>query len=154
VPTTVYGLPLHPLLVHATVVIVPTAALAVILAALWPRFARWAGWGPLALAVTALVLDPLSTQSGETLEHAMPHTALIEKHAHLADGLLPWLIALAVGAALLWVLRLRGRRSGTALLVAAAVVGVVAALGTGVQVVRIGHSGAKAAWSGVGTSGS
>jgi hypothetical protein len=33
------------------------------------------------------------------------------------------------------------------LLVGAAVVGLVAALGTSVQVVRIGHSGAQAAWS-------
>ena len=47
---TVFGLPLHPLIVHATVVIVPTAALAVLLATFWPRFRRWASWGPLALA--------------------------------------------------------------------------------------------------------
>ena len=33
------------------------------------------------------------------------------------------------------------------LLVGAAVIGLVAAVGTSVQVVRIGHSGAEAAWS-------
>ena len=66
---TVFGLPVHPLLVHATVVIVPLAALAVLLAAVWPRFRAWAGWGPLALAVAAVVLAPLSTSSGEELEH-------------------------------------------------------------------------------------
>ena len=48
---TVFGLPLHPLIVHATVVVVPTAAIAVLLAAFWPRFSRWASWGPLAVAV-------------------------------------------------------------------------------------------------------
>ena len=50
---TVLGLPTHPLIVHATVVVVPTAAVAVLLAAVWPRFRAWAGWGPLALAVLA-----------------------------------------------------------------------------------------------------
>jgi hypothetical protein len=146
-PTTVGGLPLHPLLVHATVAVVPAAALAVLLAAVWPRFRRWAGWGPLALAAAALVLDPLSTQSGESLEHSLPRSALVEEHAHLADGLLPWLVALAVGAVLSFVVLRRDRRTSRALLVAAAVISVVAALGTTVEVVRIGHSGAKAVWS-------
>src|SRR3954451_6781385 len=61
----VFGLPVHALVVHATVVIVPTAAISVLLAAVWPRFRRWAGWGPGALAVVALVLTPISTSSGE-----------------------------------------------------------------------------------------
>ena len=50
---TVLGLPVHPLIVHATVVVVPTAALAVGLYAVWPRFRAWARWGPLALALAA-----------------------------------------------------------------------------------------------------
>lgn len=33
---TIFGLPIHPLLVHATVVIVPLAAVLVLLTALWP----------------------------------------------------------------------------------------------------------------------
>ena len=39
---TIFGLPVHPLVVHATTVIVPSAAVAVLLAAVWPRFRRWA----------------------------------------------------------------------------------------------------------------
>src|SRR4051812_43624773 len=95
---TVLGLPLHPLIVHATVVVVPVAAVTVLLATFWPRFRRWASWGPLAAAALSVVLVPLSTSSGESLEHALPRTALIEAHAHLADGLLPWVIVLLVGA--------------------------------------------------------
>lgn len=153
---SVAGLPLHPLLVHATVVIVPAAALSVLLAALWPRFRRWARLLPLGLAVAALVLDPLSTSSGESLEHQLGENALIEKHAELADGLLPWLIVLvAVAAASYAWHRRRGHREGartvlrTWVPVAISVLAVVAALGTSVQVVLIGHSGAKAAWSNV-----
>ena len=167
-PTSILGLPLHPLIVHATVVFVPTAAAAVPLAALWPRFRRWAGWGPLAVSVVALVLTPLSTASGENLRHQMPQNPLIARHSQLADGLLPWTAGLAVVAALLYLLH-RGHRpglsasarppgsgwsrrpGGRSLLVAATVLAVVAALGTTVQVALIGHSGAKAAWAGVGS---
>jgi hypothetical protein len=159
VPVTVFGLPLHPLIVHATVVVIPTAVLAVVLAAVWPRFRRWAGWLPLALAVTGLVLDPLSTGSGENLEHQAGGNALIEKHAQLADGLLPWMIALTVVAAGLYFWHRRTYRSprtaGPRWLPAViAGLAVVAGLGTAVQVVRIGHSGAEAAWSDVATSSS
>jgi hypothetical protein len=153
------GLPLHPLLVHATVVIVPAAAQCVLFAALWPRFRTWAGPLPLGLAVAGLILDPLSTSSGESLEHQVGHSALIEKHSHLADGLLPWMIALVVVAAGMyawhWRQGRRGSRNGATsrawVPVVISVLAVAAAVGTSVQVVLIGHSGAKAAWSGVAT---
>lgn len=153
---TIFGLPVHPLIVHATVVVVPTAAVVVLLAGLWPRFRSWAGWLPLGLALVALVLTPLSTSSGESLEHRIGHSAAVEKHSQLADGLLPWVIGLAVAAALISFLARRtageGRRSSapTWLPVAAAVLAVLAAVGTAQQVVRIGHSGAEASWSKVG----
>ena len=65
---TIAGLPLHPLVVHATEVVVPTAALVIALAALWPRFRRWARALPFALGLAALGLVPISTQSGEALQ--------------------------------------------------------------------------------------
>ena len=65
---TFFGLPLHPFVVHATEVTVPLAALLVIVAAAWPRFRRWAGYLPMGAALAALVLVPISTQSGEQLE--------------------------------------------------------------------------------------
>ena len=151
---TDFGLPVHPLIVHATVVVVPTAALAVALAAFWPRFRQWASWGPLALALLSVVLVPLTSSSGESLEHTLPRSELIEQHAHLGDQLLPWVIVLAVGAlGLSWPLIVRVRSSLPALprwlTVLVLMIVVVGAVGTLVQVVRIGHSGATAAWSDV-----
>jgi hypothetical protein len=57
----------------------------------------------------------------------------------------------AVAVALWWL----GRRAATgkALLVGVSVLAVLAAAGTVVDVALIGHSGAKAAWSDVSTSG-
>ena len=100
---TIAGLPLHPLVVHATEVIVPVAAIVVTAAALWPRFRRRTGYLPLALALASLVLVPLSTQSGEALQERVGESSLIETHSNLAEGLLPWVFSLVVVAAvLLW----------------------------------------------------
>lgn len=156
---TIFGLPVHPLVVHATVVVVPAAALAVLAAALLPRFRRRAGPVPLLLAAFAVVLTPVSAQSGEALEERLGGGDLIDTHSELGEGLLPWVLLLLGGAALqYWV----GRRVRAAevspsagdpvprvIAVAALVVALVTSLGTTVQVARIGHSGAQAAWSGV-----
>ena len=191
-PSTILGLPLHPLVVHATATIVPLAVLVVLLAVLWPRFRGWAGLLPAGLSLVALVLTPLSTATGENLEHTLPENALIEKHAELGDQLLPFTIALFVFAAAFWWLDRRrtaelaagtdaaagpddrdlpaggmgghgggtatatrpetstGMLTGSRLRTITLVVGalaVLASVGTGVQVARIGHSGAEAAWS-------
>jgi|1186.fasta_scaffold763223_1 hypothetical protein len=162
---TIFGLPAHPLIVHATVVIVPLAAVAVLLHATWPRArARLGLVTPLA-ALTAVVLVPLSTSSGEQLEGTVGDSRLVQQHAGLAEGLLPWTIGLLVVAVLLWLRDRRdaGRRTPGVtpergpwpVVLAPVVIGVlavVAFLGTTQQVVRIGHSGAKAAWQNVATS--
>lgn len=146
---TIAGLPLHPLVVHATEVIVPGAALAVLLAATWSRFRRWSGPLPLGLALASLVLVPVTTQSGQALERRVGESSLIEIHSGLAEGLLPWVIGLVVvaGATVWWN---RGeRRAGAArtprwvgiALIAAA---VTATGGMTVRAIRIGHSGATA----------
>src|SRR4051794_7414731 len=113
-PSTVLGLPTHALIVHATVVLLPLAALAVLLHALWPAARRRLGVVTPVLAGVALVLTPLSTASGETLEHQVARSALIHRHAELADGLLPWTLGLFVVAAGLWLLdrRRRAERNG------------------------------------------
>lgn len=149
-PSEFYGLPLHPLIVHATVVIIPLAALMILLSALWPRVRSWAGPLPVALSLVGLILVPLSTSTGETLERHVASSALLEKHTQLADGLLPWMIGLLVVAVIGYVIHwstTHGRSIPRAIAGAVAVLSVVAVAGTTVQVARIGHSGAKAAWA-------
>lgn len=152
-PSTILGLPAHPLIVHAVVVLVPLAVLAGIVVAVWP--AARAKYLPLAFGVTTLALlsIPLATDAGEALEHQVARSPLVEQHTHMADGLLPFVIvlwlALAVLVANKW---LAPRFSWYRIVgVAAAVVVVLAAVGSGVQVARIGDSGARAAWQGVAT---
>ncbi len=142
---TVFGLPLHPLVVHATVVVVPSAALLVVLTVFWPRLRAWAGWLPAALAVSAAVLTPISTSSGESLEEKVGETALVEKHAEYGDLLLWWVLPLAVLAVALWWFGRHDVQPRVRQVVAG--LAVVVAIGTLVMVALIGHSGAKAAWS-------
>jgi len=149
---TIAGLPLHPLVIHATEVIVPVAAIVVTVAALWPRFRRQAGYLPLALALASLALVPLSTQSGEALEERVGESSLIETHANLAEGLLPWVVGLVVVAAVLLWWNRNERQAAAAraprwVAVGLAVAAVLATTGTTVQAIRVGHSGATAVWS-------
>jgi hypothetical protein len=159
---TIFGLPVHPLIVHATVVIVPAAVLAVALAAAWKPFRRWAGPLPLLLSAAGLVLVPLSTSSGEALERRVPETALLQAHTRVAEGLLLPVALLTVAAAALYWLQRRERREpghvtgarprhpgapGRLVVVGILAVAAVGAVSTAVQVARIGHSGAEAAWA-------
>ena len=62
------GLPLHPLVVHAVVVLLPLAVLGTIAIAVRPAWRL--SYGPLVVAIAAVatVLIPVSTSSGEALE--------------------------------------------------------------------------------------
>jgi hypothetical protein len=148
---TIFGLPMHPLIVHATVVIVPSAALLVALAAVYPRFRAWVGPVPALAALLSCVLVPLSTGSGEELQGRVGDTSLVEKHADLAESLIWFVIPLAAVAVVgYWMQRragTEGKTSGKGLVAAVAVGAVLLSGATLVDVGLIGHSGAKASWS-------
>ena len=70
-PDTVLGLPLHPLVVHAVVVLVPLVSLGFLVLAVVPR---WRGtYGPLlaVIATVAVAAVPVATASGENLEASL-----------------------------------------------------------------------------------
>lgn len=160
-PETFDGIPLHPLVVHAVVALLPLAALLVFGAAVSARFRRWAALLPPALATLALVAVPLATSTGESLEESVQETTLVEEHAELGEQVLPWAIGLAVAAWVLWWLGRRGQagtRGGdakypTVVTFVVAVLALVAVAGAGYSVYRAGHSGADAVWSGTSSGG-
>jgi len=148
-----FGLPAHPLVVHAAVVLLPLAALATLIAAVAPRVRHQ--WAPvaLAMALAATLAVGLAQGSGEELEEQVDETRLVEEHTERGETVLPWAIALTVAAAAVTVVPLVVRRRQTlpAKTVTAAL--VVAALITGAgatwTVADVGHSGAKATWDDV-----
>ncbi|MEV0494134.1 DUF2231 domain-containing protein [Streptomyces atratus] len=152
------GIPAHVLFVHVVVILVPLTALALVLCAIWPSVMRRFRLTLPILALVTLVSVPLTTDAGEWLERHVESNALVRKHAELGDGLLPWVIALFLMATAVWwsYRRAANRPPDTAgstsstvatpLRVAAAALSLVIGVGAGVQVYRIGDSGAKAAW--------
>ena len=101
-PAEVAGVPLHPLVVHAVVVLLPLAATGVLLMAVVPS---WRGRYGSLVAVTALVgtaLVPVATMSGEELEETVPATDALERHTELGESILAGAVPLLVVAFLLW----------------------------------------------------
>ena len=159
----VNGLPLHPLVVHAVVVLLPLAALGTLAIAVRPAWRARYGVLVVACAALAVVFIPIATSSGEALEERVGDPGL---HAELGDQLLWFALPLLVLAAgLVWLDR-RGaatspsRSEGgvtwgaasTALRVVT-VLAVLSAAAASVQVYRVGDSGARAAWGDQVTSG-
>ncbi|MDR7254782.1 putative membrane protein [Nocardioides sp. BE266] len=137
------GLPVHPLVVHAVVVLLPLACLGTIAIAVRPAWRRTHGILVVACAAAATVLIPVATSSGEALEE---HVGDPGQHAALGDQLIWFAIPLLVlSAALVWLDR-RPAVPSRGLTRTVGVLALVAALATSVQVYRVGDSGARAAW--------
>ncbi|MGD9996529.1 MAG: DUF2231 domain-containing protein [Ilumatobacteraceae bacterium] len=145
-----FGLPAHPLVVHAAVVLLPLAAIATIAAAAIPRARRHYAPVAFALALLATFAVGLAQQSGESLESRVDRTALVRDHTHQAERVFPWAVALtivAAGVALVDPLRRRMPDVPVKAATAVLLVGSLAAgAGATVTVVQVGHSGAKATW--------
>jgi uncharacterized membrane protein len=157
--TTLFGLPAHPLLVHLPIVLLPLVGLAAIAMAFSSRVRDRIGWIVVVLAGIGFVATHLATESGEALEDSVRHTAALRDHISLADSMQP-LALLLFGAVLLamlvhWWGRREvppdGRRTTLPGWVPSVVGVVVVALsiGANVQLVRVGHNGARATWHGV-----
>lgn len=149
--TYLAGLPAHPLLVHAAVVLIPMVALAV---AASPFFAGYRAKFAKTLVIAsalAVVLGFVVANTGEALESALGDegNALLEKHAELGDTINIFTVATLVAATLVWWLQSKAA-SGTAvakgLSYGIAALAVVVGVATTTQIVLIGHSGAKTVW--------
>lgn len=143
------GLPMHPLLVHATVVLTPLTALVLAVAALWPAARRRIG---LALPIAALIVAvaaPITVLSGESLADIVGRAPAVTRHETLGLMLLPWAIAMLPAAVLVWWIGRPlpdERRRPTWITVVVATVAVVVAVVTLVLVVLTGDAGARAVW--------
>ncbi|MCA0296440.1 MAG: cytochrome b5 domain-containing protein [Actinobacteria bacterium] len=147
------GLPLHPLVVHFAVVLLPLAALGLVVLVAAPKWADRFGWLTLGALAAGAGAAFVAKESGEALAHS---TGLPKDHASWGD-LLPGLAAgLVVLAGIWFFLHRRGGGAAKPRSMAATVSGVLTALlaliVTGVTVL-VGHSGAEAAWGGTVTGG-
>lgn len=145
------GVPAHPLFVHAVVVLLPLAGIALIVAALVPKWRRVAAPIALGLALASVVSVFFTEQSGETLEKQVAHSDAIEEHTEAADAVMPWAIGVALVSGAAVAIAFKGEKL-TAKVPTKAVSGgllalaLVSGIGASITVIDVGHSGAKAVW--------
>ena len=143
---TVNGLPVHALIVHAVVVLLPLATIGAILMVAWPSFGRrfgvlvviFAGIG----AVSALVARGSGEQLAKRVGTPVPHADLGTWLPAIAFGFLAvvtayWLFARGVPQ----------NRPRPGWLVGLGVVVILVSLFTLWWTIRVGDSGANSAWS-------
>ena len=151
------GLPLHPLVVHAAVVLTPLAVLLVIAFAVLPRH-RWATrWPAAAATLAALASVWVARLSGVSLRDSRPELArLVESHAQRGAQLSLLVTALAILTAVsVWSLggssalasgRFARESRVPALDKVLPALLVLSGLAVLVSVVLVGDSGARAVW--------
>lgn len=148
-PDEVFGLPLHPLVVHAAVVFVPIAALGTLVLTIVPRWRSTYGWLVVIISGLAMVTVPLATRTGRRLtelrEFGGPVLERIQEHETMGDRII-WAVAPMFVLNLAVVLLLRTGRPAREVTVVA-VLASLAAVVSVVLVVLTGHLGSLAVWN-------
>jgi uncharacterized membrane protein len=150
-----FGLPAHPLVVHLPVFLVPLTAIGAIWCAVSASWRARIGWIVVGMAFVSLLGVQLAMSSGESFQQRVDRGELVDRHAELADSMRPLELGVLLFTGGMVVLDHRRRRdpAGTAPWVKPAIAGlaalsVVSGAGSAIQVVRVGHSGAKSVWHG------
>jgi hypothetical protein len=161
------GIPMHPLVVHTAVVLLPLQVMAGIAFAVLPRFRRYLGWFVAGVAVAAPVASYIARLSGQALRDRLIRNgtsdagvlARIQEHNDFAD--LAMYSSIALGVLMLGLLILEVRRTRAAvdgagsgagglnvLMIVVMVLTLGAAGTTGYYIFQTGDSGAKMTWTG------
>ena len=139
----VLGLPLHPLVVHAVVVLLPLAALGALAVVVSGTLRDRYGWLVVACGVAAAGAAIVAKVSGEALASSLGVGQRVATHQSYG-ALVPYpAVALAIALPVALLLRRRGSMTGWWV---AAAVAAVAALAALELVLLTGHSGATAVW--------
>jgi glucan phosphoethanolaminetransferase (alkaline phosphatase superfamily) len=149
------GVPLHPLIIHAVVVLVPLAALSALVFAV-PKW-RWvARWPAVVLAVIGAIAVQLAVMSGRDLEEDRHlDSPLLHTHEEWGERLqiAMWIFAVVMVVAfwaIPYVTRISGGKDGVTRIAVLEkpllVVVVLAAIAVLVLVVLTGDAGARAVW--------
>lgn len=141
----VMGLPLHPLVVHAAVVLVPLVALSALAMSYWPSFSRKYGKPILILAVIAQISLFVAKTSGESFEERLGKE--VERHAEFGETAPLTFIPLLVLLFIRWRMDRSGATVGSPRV--RRMVSIFLALSAILALIYIyltGHSGAESVW--------
>jgi len=139
------GLPLHPLLVHSAVILVPLVAIGALVMSYLPSFSRRHGKLILIVALVAQVSVFLAKISGEAFSEILDKE--VENHAQLGE-IAPFVtIPMVALIYLRWRMDRAGSSTGSvAIRRLTSVALVIASLASLVVIFLVGHSGASSVW--------
>lgn len=147
------GLPVHPLIVHLAVVVLPVAALAFIFVSALPRVPALVRWGLVGMLAVGALAAWVAAESGEALTERVG-----EPRVHVAAGeIVPTIAGVLLLIGIAWavvdLLAARQRATGAPLsrgmLAARIAIGVIGSAWSGYTIYAVvvaGHSGAVATW--------
>jgi energy-coupling factor transporter transmembrane protein EcfT len=141
----IFGLPIHPLVVHAAVILMPIASLAALVMSYLPSFSRRYGKLVFGLSIIGLISLFAARWSGEELKEIVG--VEIERHQNLGN-LAPFIsIPLVALIYLRWRMDREGANIGSpAIRRLVSIFLVIASLISLTYVALSGHSGAELVW--------
>ncbi len=139
---TFMGLPVHALVVHAAVVLVPLMAVLTVLVVVRPSWRARGAWSVVIGNVIVAGSVFVAKESGEKLEARIGESATLQRHTEFGDVM--FLFALGLLLASVAFAALHGRSTTWSRVLGG--VAVAAAVAATVWVVQTGHSGATAVW--------
>ncbi len=155
----IFGLPMHALVIHAVVVLVPLSALCAIAYVVRPGWRRLLRWPTAAGAVISGVSAFVAAESGEALQRRVSQVRasttdfdLLNVHVEWGDrAKLVCLIFMVLTLLALWVVRPPGEASplGHAFDVIVCTLVVLVAVAVVITVVLAGHAGSQVVWNGL-----
>jgi uncharacterized membrane protein len=146
------GLPVHVLVLHFAVVLIPLLALGAIVYAVVPRWRARIGWAVVLLAIIAPICAFVTRESGEKFYDRVKASPkgkeMLDQHMHFGNYTMWFTIALGVVTLVMTIATLRrpDKRLPRVPDVALAVVMVALAAISGYYVFRTGDSGAHVVW--------
>jgi len=139
---TVLGLPVHALVVHGVVVLLPLMAMITAAVACVPRWRAHAAWPVVVVDAGMVAMTFVARQSGLALQRRLGGQ-VAQEHAALGTNLIWFAIALFLASLVVALVR-RSRRA-----ILGAVFAVVAGVFAIWWTVRVGHTGSDAVWKGI-----
>jgi hypothetical protein len=146
----ILGIPVHPLVVHAAVVLVPLVAIGTLIIAFWPKARARFGWLTAVFSLGGVGATLLARESGEELFESLGGEASPTLSSHMSWGNQAFWPAIVMAVALFsMMLAMRGKKvdqRASAWYWVSAVVAVAAAVVSLVMIIKVGHSGAASVW--------